>query len=113
MSTREVRYDEAIQLQQEGRIEEAVEKLCELVADEPDYALAHAALSVFYNKLESNDKAVEHGQKVCDLEPEDPFSFVAMSLICQKAGRMAEAENALAQARQAQMAAYEASNKPS
>ena len=113
MPNREAMYDEAIEMQQQGRIEEAVEKLCELVAAEPDYALAHAALSVFYSKLETDDKAVEHGQKVCDLEPEDPFSFVAMSLICQKAGRMAEAENALAQARQAQMAAYQSPDESS
>jgi Flp pilus assembly protein TadD len=49
---------------------------------------------------------VEHAGKVCELEPEDPFSFVAMSTICQKAGRIAEAERALAQAHQAQMASY-------
>ena len=50
-----------------------------LVADHPEYALAHAALSVFYQQLERNDEAVEHAGKVCELEPEDPFSFVAMS----------------------------------
>ena len=65
-----------------------------------------AALSVFYQRLDRNDEAVEHAGKVCDLEPEDPFSFVAMSTICQKAGRIAEAEKALAQAHQAQMAAH-------
>lgn len=106
----EVRYDEAIQRQQEGHIEEAIEKLHELLRENPDYALAHAALSVFYSKLEKFDEAVEHGAKVCELESEDPFSFVSMSLICQKAGRLAEAEQALAQARQAQMAAYQ--NRP-
>jgi predicted Zn-dependent protease len=106
MPSPEATYDEAIELQQEGRIEEAVEKLRGLVNEAPDYALAHAALSVFYSKLEKHDEAVEHGAKVCELEPEDPFSFVAMSLICQKAGRIADAEHALAQARQAQMTAY-------
>lgn len=99
------RYDEAIQLQQNGELDEAVAKLEALVADHPEYALAHAALSVFYEKLDRNDEAVEHAGKVCELEPEDPFSFIAMSTICQKAGRIAEAEQALAQAHQAQMAA--------
>ena len=106
MSSEVERYDEAIQLQQDGDIEQAVAKLEALVADHPDYALAHAALSVFYQRLDRNDEAVEHAGKVCDLEPEDPFSFVAMSTICQKAGRIAEAEQALAQAHQAQMAAH-------
>ena len=106
MPTKEEMYDEAVAIQQKGNLEEAVGKLRELLDAHPDYALAHAALSVFYSKLEKHDEAVEHGQKVCDLEPEDPFSFVAMSLICQKAGRLQEAEQALMQARTAQVAAH-------
>ncbi len=109
MSTEVERYDEAIQLQQDGQLEEAVTKLEQLVADHPDYGLVHAALSVFYQKLDRNDEAVEHAAKLCELEPEDPFSFVAMSTICQKAGRVAEAEQALAQAHQAQMASHQQS----
>ena len=107
MPIKEEMYDEAIAIQQKGNLEEAVGKLRELLGAHPDYALAHAALSVFYSKLEKHDEAVEHGQKVCDLEPEDPFSFVAMSLICQKAGRLQEAEQALVQARTAQVAAQQ------
>jgi len=105
MPTNEEIYDEAITLQEEGNLEEAVGKLQELLEQDSDYALAHAALSVFFSKQEKHDQAVEHGRKVCDLEPEDPFSFVAMSLICQKAGQLAEAEEAMNQAREAQMAA--------
>jgi len=101
------RYDEAIQLQENGQLDEAVAQLEGLVSDQPEYALAHAALSVFYLKLDRNDEAVEHAGKVCELEPEDPFSFIAMSTICQKAGRIAEAEQALMQAHQAQMAAHQ------
>ena len=104
MPTNEVMYDEAIELQQQGDLEGAVGKLSELLDQDSGYALAHAALSVFYSKLEKGEEAVEHAKKVCELEPEDPFSFVALSLICQQAGRMAEAEEALMQARQAQMA---------
>lgn len=101
------RYDEAIALQQAGKPEEAISKLHELLSDDPDYALAHAALSVFYSRLERHDEAVEHATKVCELESDDPFSFVALSLLCQKAGRIAEAERALMMARQAQAAAYQ------
>lgn len=106
MSTSVEMYDEAIQLQQAGRTDEAIAKLQDLLKQDPKYALAHAALSVFYGKLEQYDEAVSHGQKVCELEPDDPFSHVALSLICQKAGLIAEAERALMQARQAQMAGY-------
>ena len=43
MATVEQRYDEAIELQQQGKLEEAVGRLQALVTDQPDYALAHAA----------------------------------------------------------------------
>ena len=80
----------------------------ELVAQEETYALAHAALSVFYLKMERLDEAVEHAQRVCELEPDDPFSYIALSLVCQKAGRLPDAEQALVRARQVQyMAARE------
>lgn len=100
-------YDEAIAIQEKGDLEGAIAKLQELLAIDPNYALAHAALSVFYSKLDDHEKAVEHARKVCELEPEDPFSFVALSLICQKAGLLAEAEEAMWQARQAQVAAMQ------
>lgn len=105
MSPTDQRYDEAIALQQSGDVEGAIQKLKELVGEEPNYALAHAALSVFYSRQDKFDEAIEHGRKVCELEPEDPFSFVALSLVCQKAGRISEAEQALWQARQSQAAA--------
>ena len=105
MPTVDQRYDEAIELQQEGKLEEAVGKLSALIADQPDYALGHAALSVFYGKLGRHDEAIEHARKVCELEPDDSFSFMAMSLICQRAGRPAEAEQALGLAMQKQFAA--------
>jgi predicted Zn-dependent protease len=105
MQTADQRYDEAIALQQAGKLEEAVGKLEALVGDHPDYALAHSGLSVFYGKLARHDEAIAHAQKVCELEPDDPFSFVAMSLICQRAGRVPEAEKALGIAMEKQMAA--------
>lgn len=105
MPTAEDRYDEAIALKEAGNLEEAVAQLEKLVEDEPDYALAHAGLSAFYSKLDRHEQAVEHAQKVCELDPEDPFSYMSKSLICQKAGRIAEAEQALTQAMEKQWAA--------
>jgi len=98
-------YDEAIALQEAGKLEEAVGKLEELISEHPDFALAYAGLSVFCSKLDQHDKAVEHAQKVCELEPDDPFSYMAKSMICQKAGRLEEAEQAMSQAMEKQWAA--------
>ena len=106
MPTSDVLYDEAIGLQQRGELDLAVGKLLELVQQDPTYALAHSALSVFYSRQENHDEAIQHAQRVCELEPEDPFSFTALSLLCQKAGRIPEAEQALMDARRAQAAAW-------
>jgi predicted Zn-dependent protease len=90
-------YDEAIELQQAGKLDEAVGKLENLLGETPDYALAHAALSVFYGKLDRHEEAVEHARKVCVLEPDDPFSYMALSIVCQRAGKTTEAEQAMTQ----------------
>ncbi len=105
MPTASELYDEAIKLQEAGKLDEAVGKLEALTAAHPEYALAYAGLSVFYGKLGRHEEAVAQAQKVCELEPADPFSFMAMSLICQRAGRIAEAEQAMAQAMELQWSA--------
>jgi len=107
MPTKVAMYDQAITLHEQGALEEAVGTLQELVRQEPNYPLAHAALSRFYSLQEKHDQAVEHGQMVCDLEPDDPFSYVALSLVCQRAGRIPEAEQAMMQARQVCFAAQQ------
>jgi Tfp pilus assembly protein PilF len=85
-------YNEAEKLKDQGNLAEAVAKLHEALAIDPNYALAHAALAVIYTKLGKHEKAIEHGLKVVDLEPSDPFSYTAMSVTYQRAGRIPEAE---------------------
>lgn len=106
MATVDQLYDEAIDLQQAGKLDEAVGKLERLLVEHPDYALAHAALGVFYGKLGRQDEAIEHARRVCEFEPDDAFSFMALSMICQRAGRTAEAEQALSTAMEKQSAAW-------
>jgi len=105
MSGPDVMYDEAIELKEAGKLEAAVGKLEELVEAHPDFALGHSGLGVFYGKLDRHEDAVKHAQRVCELEPDDPFSYISMSIICQKAGRTAEAEQAMKQAMEKQWAA--------
>jgi len=105
MPTADQTYDEAVALQERGELEQAIAKLGGLLREQPDHALAHAAMSVWCGKVERFDEAVAHAQRVCELEPEDPFSFVALSLICQKAGRISEAEEAGMHARRMQFQA--------
>ena len=98
MSTVQAKYDEAILKAEKGDLDEAVKLLTALAEESPDYALAHAALARYHSKLENHEQAVKHAEKVCELEPEDSFSYVAKSIICIEAGDKAGAEDARAQA---------------
>ena len=96
-------YREANKLKAAGDLEAACDKLLAIVADYPDHALSHSALAVHLQRLGRNDDAVGHAKKVTELEPDDPFSFSQLSVVCQRAGLIAEAEDAMARARMIQM----------
>ena len=101
--TKEARYDEAIALKEKGDVIQAMEILETLCRDYPDYALPHAALSMLYCRLDKFEECLNHAELVCELEPEDPFSFVAMSALAIKSGNQAAAEEALQKAQLAQL----------
>ena len=77
-------YDQADQLKVEGKLDEAVAKYGEILVDDPDYALAHAALAVVYGRMGKHDSAIEHARRVCEIAPEDPFSHTQLSVIYQR-----------------------------
>lgn len=95
-------YDEAEKLKDAGQLDEAIAVLEKLLATDPNFALAHSALAVLLGKVGRHAEAVAHGQKVCELEPSDPFSFTAMSVTYQRAGMIPQAEDAMARARMLQ-----------
>lgn len=91
-------YDEADRLKLSGNYADAATKLREIVAADPAYALAHSALAVVLGKLGQHDDAIQHGLKVVELEPNDAFSYTALSVTYVRAGRIMEAEDAKARA---------------
>jgi Flp pilus assembly protein TadD len=99
MANREERYEAAETLKNAGDLAAAVQALGEVVADEPDFALAHSALAAWCTRLERHEEAVKHARRVCELEPKDPFSYTALSVACMRGGLIAEAEDALARSR--------------
>ena len=78
-------YDAADKLKEEGKLEEAAAKLHEALSIDENYALAHSALAVIQQRLENHEEAVKHAQRVCELEPNDPFSYTALSVTFQRA----------------------------
>jgi Flp pilus assembly protein TadD len=102
MPSSEELYSEADKLKDSGDLEGAASKLKELLTQDPGFALAHSALAVICGRLRRHDEAIEHALKVCELEPKDTFSFTALSVTYQRAGRIPEAEDAMARARMMQ-----------
>lgn len=102
MPTNEELYTEAERLKDSGDLEGAAKKLEELLVQDAGYALAHSALAVIYGRLRRHDEAIQHAIRVCELEPKDTFSFTALSVTYQRAGRIPEAEEAMARARMMQ-----------
>jgi len=100
--TNEELYSEAERLKDSGDLEATAKKLEELLALDERYALAHSALAVIYGRIRRHDEAIQHALRVCELEPKDAFSFTALSVTFQRAGRIPEAEEAMARARMMQ-----------
>jgi tetratricopeptide (TPR) repeat protein len=85
MSDSAALYDEADKLKDAGKLGDAVAKLNESLQADPNYSLAHAALAVVLQKLGQHDEALAHAKRVCELDPDDPFSFTALSVTYQRA----------------------------
>jgi tetratricopeptide (TPR) repeat protein len=78
-------YDQADRLKDEGKNDQAIARLNELLEQDESYALAHSALAVLYGKTGKHEEAIRHAQRVCALTPDDPFAFTALSVTFQRA----------------------------
>ena len=96
-------YDQAVDLRDKEDKPAAIAKLEEAVAADPSFAIGHGMLAKLYSDIAETDKAIEHARKVVELEPEDTFSYTALSVIYQRCGKIPEAEHVKALAYQKQM----------
>ena len=107
----DILYDEAIAKHRAGDTDAAIEMLRQLLAQNPNYSLAHNALGVLYHRQGKIDQAVEHAKRVCEIDPGDTFGYAILSTLCIKNGRREEAEEALLKANQLRHAAWLSSFK--
>jgi Flp pilus assembly protein TadD len=99
MASADEMYDDAVRLKDSGDLDGAVLKLEQILAEHPQHILSHSAAAVYKQKLGRADEAIAHAKAVVELEPDDPFSYRQLSVICQRCGRIPEAEEALARER--------------
>ena len=88
---------------------DAAAGLEKIVAIDDSFVLAHLALSRVYTKLGQHTEACQHGERACELEPNDPFNCTALSLTYQRAWAgtqdhqyITKAEDAMAKAQMLQ-----------
>ncbi len=96
MPTADQLYDQAVDLRDGGDKPGAITKLEEAVAIDPDFTIGHGMLAKLYADIAESDKAIMHAKKVVELEPDDTFSYTALSVIYQRCGKIPEAEHAKA-----------------
>ncbi|HEX8202515.1 MAG TPA: tetratricopeptide repeat protein [Isosphaeraceae bacterium] len=103
MPTPDQLYEDAVALRDQGDKEAAVAKLQEAVALDPAFTIGHGMLAKLCADLARADEAIAHARRVVELEPNDTFSYTALSVIYQRCGRIPEAEEAKARAYYKQM----------
>ena len=109
MSDVHKKYNEVEKLIDDEKFEEAIKGLNEIIAEDETFVLAHLAQARVYTKTGQHDLAIQHAEKACELEPEDPFNFTALSVTYQRAWAgtqeqeyITKAEDAMAKARMLQ-----------
>ena len=78
-------YQEAEKLKDEGKLEEAITKLQEVLTQDENHVLSHLALAVVFGRVGKYEESIKHGERACEIEPNDPFNFTAMSVTYQRA----------------------------
>lgn len=96
-------YDQAVDQRDAGDKDAAIATLTQAVEADPGFTLAHGLLAKLCADLGRSDDAIRHALRVAELEPDDAFSYTALSVIYQRCGRIPEAEEAKAKAYYKQM----------
>jgi Tfp pilus assembly protein PilF len=78
-------YKQHEQLKRDGKLDEAIGTLQELLQQDEKHVLSHLALAVLYGKVGKHDLAVTHGEKAVEIEPQDTFNWTALSTTYQRA----------------------------
>ena len=85
MSDLHEKYSAVEKLIDDEKYEDAIAGLNEIVAEDETFVLAHLALGRVYTKTGQHDLAIKHSEKACEVEPNDPFNFTALSVTYQRA----------------------------
>ena len=95
----EDRYDAALDLMADGRLEEAVAAYRESIDVDPAFTEAMHGLARALQDLQRYDEAISVAQRITELDPDDVLAHTSLSVLYQKKGMIPEAEAEGAKAR--------------
>ena len=99
MPSKEELYDGAVDLFADGKLEEAIARYEQALALDPTYADAWNGIAIAYNELGRHEQAIQAGQRLVALAPDDVLAHTSLSRFYQAAGMVPEAEAEGAKAR--------------
>ncbi|MHA2261359.1 MAG: tetratricopeptide repeat protein [Candidatus Thorarchaeota archaeon] len=96
---KEDKYKEAARLLSDGEVQGAIEKLRELLEEEPEHINAHTSLAVALMEIQKEpawdsqktQEAMAHYDVAAELDPEDPVPIFNKGVTLRDLGRMEEA----------------------
>ena len=85
MSNVDELYKQSEQLRREGKNDEAIAKLGEVLQADASHVLAHMTVARLLCKTHRPLEAVPHSEQACQLEPNEYFNWAALSQTYQAA----------------------------
>jgi cytochrome c-type biogenesis protein CcmH/NrfG len=77
--------NQAEKLKDDDKPAEAIQTLEQVLEKDGDNVLAHLMLSRICTQTGDHDRSIQHGEKACELEPNEGFNYTALSVAYQRA----------------------------
>jgi tetratricopeptide (TPR) repeat protein len=99
MPSAEELYDRGVDLFAEGEYDGAIAAYEEALALDPGFVDALHGLAMAYAEKGQVEAAIAAAKRITEASADDPLGYTSLSILYQRAGRIAEAEAAANQAR--------------
>lgn len=99
MPTAEELYDRGVDLFAEGKYDEAIAAYGEALGIDPGFVDALHGLAMAHAEKGELEAAITAAKRITEASADDPLGYTGLSMLYQRAGRIAEAEAAANQAR--------------
>lgn len=99
MPTAEELYDRGVDLFAEGKYDEAIAAYGEALGIDPGFVDALHGLAMAHAEKGDLEAAIAAAKRITEASADDPLGYTGLSMLYQRAGRIAEAEAAANQAR--------------